>query len=26
MSRRIELQPHLTTEELFQRYRACRKP
>jgi transposase len=26
MSRRIELKPHLTTEELFQRYRACRKP
>src|SRR5215207_7866443 len=26
MSRRIELQPHLTTEELFQRYRACRHP
>ena len=26
MSRRIELQPHLTTEELFQHYRACRKP
>jgi len=26
MSRRIELQPHLTTEELFQRYRACRQP
>lgn len=26
MSRRITLQPHLTTEELFQRYRACRKP
>jgi hypothetical protein len=22
MSRRIELQPHLTTDELFQRYRA----
>lgn len=26
MSRRIELQPHLTVEELFQRYRACRRP
>jgi transposase len=26
MSRRIALKPHLTTEELFQRYRACRKP
>lgn len=26
MSRRIVLQPHLTTEELFQRYRACRHP
>src|ERR687893_2253227 len=26
MSRRITLQPHLTTEELFQRYRACRRP
>jgi hypothetical protein len=26
MSRRITLQPHLTTEELFHRYRACRRP
>ena len=26
MSLRIELQPHLTTDELFQRYRACRHP
>lgn len=26
MSRRITLQPHLTTDELFQRYRACRQP
>lgn len=26
MSRRITLQPHLTTAELFQRYRACRQP
>jgi transposase len=26
MSRRITLQPHLTTAELFQRYRACRRP
>src|ERR671912_1792332 len=26
MSRRITLKPHLTTEELFQRYRACRRP
>ncbi len=26
MSRRITLEPHLTIEELFQRYRACRKP
>jgi transposase len=26
MRRRITLQPHLTTEELFQRYRACRRP
>jgi transposase len=26
MSRRIALKPHLTTEELFQRYRACRQP
>lgn len=26
MSRRIALQPHLTTAELFQRYRACRRP
>jgi len=26
MSRRIELQPHLTTEELYERYRACRRP
>jgi transposase len=26
MRRRIELKPHLSTEDLFQRYRACRKP
>lgn len=26
MSRRIELQPHLSTEELYARYRACRQP
>lgn len=26
MSRRIELQPHLSTEELYERYRACRRP
>lgn len=26
MSRRITLKPHLTADELFQRYRACRKP
>lgn len=26
MSRRIELQPHLSTQELYDRYRACRKP
>lgn len=26
MSRRITLRPRLTTEELFQRYRACRRP
>jgi transposase len=26
MSRRIELQPHLSTEELYERYRACRQP
>jgi transposase len=26
MARRIELKPHLTTEELHKRYRACQKP
>ena len=26
MSRRIELKPHLTTQELRQRYRSCQKP
>jgi len=26
MSRRIELQPHLSTAELYERYRACRHP
>jgi transposase len=26
MSRRIELQPHLSTAELYERYRACRQP
>jgi transposase len=26
MPRRITLQPHLTTEELYRRYRACRHP
>ena len=26
MSRRIELQPHLSTAELYERYRACRRP
>lgn len=26
MSRRIELQPHLSTQELYERYRACRQP
>src|ERR671921_1882401 len=26
MSRRITLEPHLTTDELFHRYRACRQP
>jgi transposase len=26
MSRRIELQPHLSTEELYECYRACRQP
>lgn len=26
MARRIELKPHLTTEELHQRYRSCQKP
>ena len=26
MSRRIELQPHLSTHELYERYCACRKP
>lgn len=26
MPRRITLQPHLTTEELYRRYRACRRP
>jgi transposase len=26
MARRIELKPHLTTEELQQRYRSCQKP
>lgn len=26
MSRRIELQPHLSTDELYERYRACRHP
>jgi transposase len=26
MARRIELNPHLTTEELRQRYRSCQKP
>jgi len=26
MSRRIELQPHLLTAELYERYRACRRP
>src|SRR5215212_2051172 len=26
MSRRIELQPHLSTQELYGRYRACRRP
>src|SRR5829696_4804947 len=26
MARRIQLNPHLTTEELRQRYRSCQKP
>lgn len=26
MARRIELKPHLTTEELLSRYRSCQKP
>jgi transposase len=26
MSRRIELKPHLSTDQLYERYRACRKP
>lgn len=26
MARRIELKPHLTTQELHQRYRSCQKP
>ena len=26
MPRRITLQPHLTTDELYRRYRACRRP
>ena len=26
LSRRLELQPHLTTAHLFERSRACRKP
>ncbi len=26
MNRSIELKPHLSTEELYERYRACRKP
>ena len=26
MSRRIELQPHLSTAELYERYRVCRRP
>ena len=26
MSRRIELQPHLSTEELYERHHACRRP
>ena len=26
MSRRIELRPHLSTRELYERYRACRHP
>ena len=26
MARRIELKPHLTTEELRKRYRSCPKP
>jgi transposase len=26
MSRHIELQPHLSTAELYERYRACRQP
>lgn len=26
MNRRIELQPHLSTAELYERYRACRQP
>lgn len=26
MAQRIELKPHLTTEELRQRYRSCQKP
>ena len=26
MSRRIELRPHLSTRELYERYRACRQP
>lgn len=26
MSRRIELRPHLSTQELYERYRACRRP
>jgi transposase len=26
MSRRIELRPHLSTQELYERYRACRHP
>jgi transposase len=26
MSRRIELRPHLSTQELYERYRGCRQP
>jgi hypothetical protein len=26
MSRRIKLQPHLSTAEIYERYRACRQP